>query len=310
MSLAIISREGQAKAPAAQRASRLQSDLAGRILRMLKQQGAGQGHHLVELELCRQFDVSRTPVRGALKLLAERGAVEARANRGFVLLHPVTDAPEAETVTPEQEEDQRLFVAIAGARNSGLLPDQCTQQEIVRLLDVKLASVVRVLRQLSELALVERKPGNGWSFTLPINSSRARQDSYAFRSIVEPAGLVEPTFQLDIDWLEQSRAQHLAFRKRRWRGTMAIELFHINADFHEQLARCSGNAYVLDAVQRQNRLRSFLNYQWVNGPERVEASIDEHLEIMDAVAAGRNRRAHDLMKLHLDSARDVAPTIA
>lgn len=289
--------------------SRLQSDLAARILRLLKEQGAGPGHHLVELDLCRQFDVSRTPVRGALKLLAEQGAVEARANRGYVLTAPVTEAPEVEFVNPEDEEDRQLFIAIAKARNSGALPDQCSQQEIVRLFGAKLATVVRVLRQLADLGLVERKPGNGWSFALPINSGRARIDSYAFRSIVEPAGLIEPTFELDREWLERSRERHLAFRKRRWRDTMAVELFEINTDFHEGLARCSGNQYILDAVQRQNQLRSFLNIDWVNGAERVIDSIDEHVEIMDAIAAGRNRRAHDLMKLHLDSARDVEATV-
>lgn len=290
--------------------SRLQSDLAARILRMLKEQGAGPGHHLVELDLCRQFDVSRTPVRGALKLLAERGAVEPRAHRGYVLTAPVTEAPEVESVNPEDEEDQRLFVAIARARNNGQLPDQCSQQEIARLFDAKLATVVRVLRRLAELGLVERKPGNGWSFALPINSARARADSYAFRSIVEPAGLIEPTFTLDKEWLQRSRDRHLAFRERPWRDTMAIELFEINADFHEGLARCSGNRYILDTVHRQNQLRAFLNIQWINGVERVRNSIDEHLDIMDAIATGRNRRAHDLMKLHLDSARDVAPTVA
>lgn len=297
------------EAPAPARASRLQADLAARILRMLKDQGAGPGHHLVELDLCREFDVSRTPVRGALKLLAEQGAVEARANRGYVLRGPVTEAPEIELVNPEEEEDQRLFIAIAEARNAGRLPDQCSQQELVRIFDAKLATVVRVLRQLADLGLVERKPGNGWSFSLPINSSRARSDSYAFRYLVEPAGLIEPTFELDRDWLERSRARHLAFRKRRWRDTMAVELFEINCDFHEGLARCSGNRYVLDAVQRQNRLRSFLNIQWVNGAERVVDSIDEHLIILDALTAGDNKRAHDLMKQHLDAARDVEPTV-
>jgi DNA-binding GntR family transcriptional regulator len=291
------------------RPSRLQSDLAARILHMLKDQGAGPGHHLVELDLCRQFDVSRTPIRGALKLLAEQGAVEARANRGFVLREAVTDAPDVDPIGQEREEDQELFVAIAKARNAGQLPDQCTQQEIVRLFDAKLATVVRVLRHLGELGLVERKPGNGWSFTLPINSLRARQDMYAFRSIVEPAGLIEPAFELDPDWAQRSRDRHLAIRKRRWRDTMAVELFEINADFHEQLARCSGNRYILDAVQRQNRLRSFINIEWVNGPDRVVHSIDEHLAILDALAAGKHGRAHDLMKIHLDSARDTPLTI-
>lgn len=294
---------------AAPRASRLQADLAARILRMLKEQGAGPGYHLVELDLCRHFDVSRTPVRGALKLLAEQGAVEARANRGYVLRGPVTEAPDIEVANPEDEEDQRLFIAIAEARNQGRMPDQCSQLEVARLFDAKLPTVVRVLRQLAELGLVERKPGNGWSFTLPINSGRARAESYAFRAVIEPACLLEATFELDREWLDRIRAAHLSFRKRKWRDTLSVELFAINAEFHEGIARCSGNRYFLDAVQRQNKLRSFMNIQWINGAERVIDSIDEHLEIMDAMEAGDNQKAHDLMKAHLVLARDVEATV-
>ena len=296
-------------AEALPRPSRLQADLAARILRMLKDQGAGPGHHLVELDLCRHFDVSRTPVRGALKLLAEQGAVEPRANRGYVLRGPVTQAPDIDITSPEDEEDQRLFIAIAEARNQGRMPDQCSQLEVARLFDAKLPTVVRVLRQLAELGLVERKPGNGWSFTLPINSGRARAESYAYRAVIEPAGLLEATFELDREWLDRIRADHLAFRKRKWRDVLAVELFAINADFHEGIARCSGNRYFLDAVQRQNKLRSFMNIQWINGAERVIDSIDEHLEIMDAMEAGDNQKAHDLMKAHLVLARDVEATV-
>jgi len=292
------------------RASKLHADLARRILRRLKDQGAGPGHRLVELDLCRAFDVSRTPVRGALRLLAEQGVVEARANRGYRLLDAVRNAPAVTPSSPVDEEDQALFIAIAEGRNSGRIPDQCSQQELVRLLDASVPSVVRVLRQLAALGLVERKPGNGWSFSAGIDSARARADSYAFRRVVEPAGLLEPSFELDREWVAQSRARQLAFRKRKWRDTMSVELFEINADFHEQLARCSGNRYILDAVQRQNRLRTFLNVQWVNGPERVEDSIDEHLEILDALEAGNHKRAAELMVQHLDCAQNVAPTIA
>src|SRR5262245_52186839 len=106
----------------ASRVSRLQADLAARILRMLKEQGAGPGHHLVELDLCRMFNVARTPVRGALRLLAEQGAVEARANRGYVLREPVLSAPDNEPISLEEEQDRRLFIEIAKARNAGLIP--------------------------------------------------------------------------------------------------------------------------------------------------------------------------------------------
>lgn len=291
------------------RASRLQTDLAARILRMLKDQGAGPGHHLVELDLCRHFDVSRTPVRGALKLLADQGAVEARANRGYVLRGPVTEAPVLDIANPEDEEDQRLFATIAEARNLGRMPDQCSQLEVARLFDAKVPVVVRVLRQLAELGLAERKPGNGWSFASPIEVNRALAESYAYRLVVEPAGLIEETFELDRDWLDRIRAEHIALRKRKWRDTQASELFAIDADFHEGVARCSGNRYLLDAVQRQNRLRSFINIRWIDGADRMPDSIDEHLAILDAIEAGQNRTAHDLMRAHLARACGAVATV-
>lgn len=283
--------------------SRLRTELAGRILHLLKEQGADTGYHLVELDLCRQFGVSRTPVRGALNLLAAQGVVEARSNRGFALRGPVSAVPELDTRNLEDEEDKQLFVAIAKARNSGELPADCTQQEMMRLFDVKLATVGRVLRRLSELGLVERKRGNGWSFVASINSETAQAESYACRQIIEPAALLLPGFELDRQWAKSCRARHMVFKRKPWRSTLAVEFYEMNAEFHAQLTRCSGNRYLLDAIERQNQVRTFLNYEWPYGVDRVRASVEEHLAILDAVEAGRNERAAELMRAHLDNSK-------
>jgi DNA-binding GntR family transcriptional regulator len=302
-------RAGTVKARSAQSRSlapnRLRTELAGRILHLLKEQGADAGYHLVELDLCRQFGVSRTPVRGALNLLAAQGVVEARTNRGFALRGPVETVPELDTRNLEDEEDKQLFVAIAKARNSGELPADCTQQEMLRKFDVKLATVGRVLRRLSELGLVERKPGNGWSFIASINSETAQAESYAFRQIIEPAGLLLPGFELDREWARACRARHMVFRRKPWRSTLAVEFYEMNAEFHAQLARCSGNRYLLDAILRQNQVRTFLNYEWPYGVERVQASVEEHLGVLDALESGRNQHAADLMRVHLDNSKAV-----
>jgi DNA-binding GntR family transcriptional regulator len=279
--------------------SRLQTELAARILRLLKDQGAGPGHHLVEQELCQAFGVSRTPVRGALKLLAEQGSVEARPNRGYVLVEPVTVAPVVEPLNPQEEADQQLLVAIAEARNTGNLPTEITQQELCRQFDAKPPTVVRVLRRLSELGLVERKAGNGWSFNPLLHSLRAQAESYKFRRAVEPAVVLQDTFELDREWAKETRARHMAFRRRSFRDFRPVEFYEMNSDFHETLAKCSGNRYLLDAVRRQIQLRSFLNYYWHYGPARVLASIDEHMAILTALEAGDNQLAANTMIEHL-----------
>src|ERR1700751_2752253 len=93
-------RRASAKIQKSPEASPLQAELAARILRSLHEQGAGSGHHLVEQDLCRQFGVSRPPIRGALNLLEEQGCVESRANRGFILLEPVTQVSNIELMDP------------------------------------------------------------------------------------------------------------------------------------------------------------------------------------------------------------------
>ena len=237
--------------------SRLQAGLAHRILRLLKDQGAGPGHHLVELDLCRAFGVSRTPVRGALRLLAAEGTLEPRAGRGYVLARKVTDTPDDAPGREEDDEAQRLLNALAQARTAGKLQHRFAQQEIVRRFGARLPVVLRVLRQLGELGLVERQPGNGWAFGDAADAQRAQAESYAFRRALEPAMLLQPTFSLDREWLEKTRAAHLKFRRRTWKGSDAEDFYQVNADFHEQLARCSGNRYMLGAVRHQIALRRF-----------------------------------------------------
>ena len=279
--------------------SRLQVELAARILRLLKERGARPGHHLVEQELCQAFGVSRTPVRGALNLLAEQGSVEARPNRGFVLVEPITVAPVVEPLDPQESAEQTLLVAIAEARNTGKLANDVTQLDLCRQFNVKPPTVVRVLRRLGELGLVERKAGNGWTFNPLLHSLRAQAESFKFRCAVEPAVVLQDTFELDREWAKETRARHMAFRRRSFRDFRPVEFYEMNSDFHETLAKCSGNRYLLDAVRRQIQLRSFLNYYWHSGPSRVLASIDEHLAILTALESGDNRFAAQTMIDHL-----------
>lgn len=286
--------------------SRLQASLAQRIAAFLKREGAQPGYHLVEQELCEKFGVSRTPVRGALNILEAQGVVEARANRGFVL----RQSPDAPMAAPPQRNDEasRLFIAIAQARNSGTLPDDVPQQEMIRRFKARLPIVLQVLRQMADLGLVERRPGNGWSFRASVHSSRAQAESYAFRRAIEPALVLQPTFRLDRAWAQRAREAHLAFRAKRRGPADAQEFYEINADFHEQLARCSGNRYMLHAVLGQIQLRRFLNTQWEYGVGRVQETIDEHLEILAALEAGWNDKASALMLHHLTtSATHTAP---
>lgn len=274
--------------------SRLQADLARRILRALVEDDTKPGSRLIELDLCERFGVSRTPVRGALKLLADDGFVTERDTRGYVLAKLPTETPE-ET---EGEEDRRLFAAMAKARSDGRLADVFTQQDIVRQVKVAAGTALRLLRELAEVGVVEKRAGNGWAFNT--DTARAIDESYAFRRVLEPQLLLQPSFRLDRAWAQKSRAAHQKLRTGAWQASMSRDFHALNADFHHHLARCCGNRIMEAAVERQNRLRRYLGDNWDYPREQVYRAIDDHLEILAALEAGYPDKAAALMLHHLN----------
>ena len=290
------------------RPSRLHEETAARIVSFVKEERFAVGQHLVADDLCRRFGISRTPIHGALRLLEARGLVENRPHRGFVLSRPLDAGLEVEPTAEREDEDARLFVAIADARIAGQLPDQCTQQELVRRFGVHVGVVVRVLRELAKLGLAERKAGNGWRFLPSIDSARAEVESYQFRMTLEPVILLQPGFALDGDWVKRVRAHHESFLHRPWKETLAVEFYEMNAEFHEGLARGSGNRHMLGAIQQQNQLRRFLNYHWQYPVERVRESVLQHLAILTALESNDRDFAAVLMRRHLASAPGASPT--
>jgi len=279
---------------------RLHIELADRIRAELAESGAAAGQHLVEEELCRRFAVSRTPVRGALKLLAEQGVLKIRPERGYALAAPLRPSPADGTQAWSGREDSEyahLFDAVARARQTGALSDRFTRQEFLRHFKARAGVAARVLARLTDLGLRERRTGHGWSFSQ--ETGPALQESYAFRRALEPALLLLPSFRLDGEWARKSRAQHIALRNKPWQPQDDATFHELNANFHEQLARCCGNRHMQYAAERQFELRRFLARRWNYPVARIHNAIDDHLEILTALEQGYADKASALMLHHL-----------
>jgi DNA-binding GntR family transcriptional regulator len=66
------------------------------------------------------------------------------------------------------------------------------------------------------------------------------------------------------------------------------------------------NRYLLVAIQQQNRLRRFANYDWTHGHARVVVSCREHLKILDCLDASEREAAAALMRKHLETAAKLS----
>ncbi|MCS0502774.1 GntR family transcriptional regulator [Ancylobacter mangrovi] len=282
--------------------------LANQILEVVRDGRFEVGHHLREQQFGDLLQVSRTPVRAALSLLAEHGVVEARRHQGFFLKATPEELHRFSLEVPPSA-DQDLYSDIVQDRLAGRLPASFTQTGIARRYDVDRALLQRTLTRLVDDGLLERNTGRGWTFLPTLDTGMALQNSYDFRLITEPQGLLVPTFKADPAALERLRIQHLYLETHPRIATVdARQLFDTDAHFHEAIAGFSGNVFLLQAIQQQNRLRRLLEFGGYVNRRRVRDWCREHLAILDAVAAGDQAGAAEIMRLHLTNAFSAVPS--
>lgn len=283
--------------------SSLQAKLAAEIIEFARRNELSKGTHLVEENLATEFGVSRSPVRFALFYLSKIGLVDFRPNYGFYLADDAA-ALDTETLQLPETEEQRLYDLITRDRVKGNLSDSETEAEMMRRYRVNRGLLTRVLLRLSQEGIAQRGDGYGWIFTPTFNSETAHDESYRFRIILEPSGLLEATFKIDEKRMANARQAHEEVLRTGGKRITEAEMFEINAEFHEMLAAFSGNRFLLQAAEQQNRLRRLVEHRSLSAERAVE-SCREHLAIMDALDAGDREWAASLLRRHLELARQL-----
>jgi len=284
--------------------------LANQILDVVRDARLERGHHLREQQLADLIGVSRTPIRSALDLLAERGIVETRKNHGFFLRKPFDSLHRIEIEVPSTIEEE-LYAKLVRDRLDNRIPNSITPSAIARRYKVDRVALTRTLSRMAEDGLVARNQGHGWSFLPTLDSVVSLRASYEYRLTLEPASFLLPTFKPDRTAIERMRLQHLYLVSHPDIASVsATQLFDTDAAFHEMFAEASGNTFFAQAIQVQNRLRRLLEFGSYVDSRRVKEWCREHLAIIEAVASGDMAQASSRMRAHLEQAFVSAQAVA
>ena len=281
--------------------------LANQLLDVIRDAKLEPGHHLREQQLADLVGVSRTPIRSALNLLSKRGIVETRKNHGYFLRKPFDSLHRIEIEVPSTA-DEKLYQRLVRDRLDNIVPDSMTQSELARRYGVDRVALTRTLSRLAEDGLIAKNRGHGWTFLPTFDSLVALKGSYEFRLTLEPACFLLPTFRPDLAAIERMRLQHLYLISHPDIASVSsAQLFETDAAFHEMCAEFCGNAFFVQAIQHQNRLRRLLEFGSYFDSRRVQDWCREHLAIIDSIATGDLSRASAKMRLHLEQALAAAP---
>jgi DNA-binding GntR family transcriptional regulator len=276
--------------------------LANQLLDVIRDARLEPGHHLREQQLADLVGVSRTPIRSALNLLAKRGIVETRRNHGYFLRKPFDSLHRIEIEVPSSA-DEKLYQRLVRDRLDNVVPNSMTQSEIARRYNVDRIALTRTLSRLAEDGLIAKNKGHGWTFLPTFDSLVSLKGSYEFRLTLEPACFLLPTFKPDLAAIERVRLQHLYLIAHPDITTVSsAQLFETDAAFHEMCAEFCGNAFFIQAIQHQNRLRRLLEFGSYANSRRVQDWCREHVAIIEAITMGDLSQASAKMRMHLEQA--------
>lgn len=284
--------------------SSLATRLAGQIVDLVQREGLPADAHLREEWLATQLRVSRSPVRKAMLCLEARGVVRKERNRGFFLAMPAS-ALRASVQTADSDLEDDIYRRIADDRLNDRIGGDFTQAEIARRYGLTPRQTLRVLTRLEKEDLIGPKPGLGWEFHPVLSTVESLRQSYRFRMIIEPAAILEPTYRIDKKAFALHRATLTALVDGEGAGRTRADLNGIGSAFHEMIVGCSGNVYLLEALQKQNRMRRLMEYRNHPGRARSVAQAKEHLMLLDLIESGDRVAAADYLRRHLDAVRIV-----
>jgi len=278
----------------------LASQLIPEILIHIASHQLAVGTRLPERALAERLRVSRSPVRSALQQMADQGRLARHPEGGFAV------AGAALAATPQAREEvsasERLYLTIARDRIEGELPLKVTENELIRRYQVTRGQLADSLRRIVQEGWAERLPGYGWSFVEGLTSPAAYAQSYRLRLLLEPAGIREAGFTLDAGELQRCRDEQAILAEGRVFEASPAEIFDANTRLHETIARCSGNAFILDALRRLNRLRRLIEYQKSVDRQQAQRRCQEHLQLIDLLLEDRREDAAFFMTQHLGNA--------
>lgn len=282
----------------------LQMRVAREILALVRRDDLAYGDRLAESILAERIGTSRTPVNVALHHLVALGVVSYDANRGFFMAQAAREITDVAASFFDEPEDP-LYLQIASDRLAKQLADEVTEADLMRTYNVSRSALRRVLSQMQEEGWIEKQVGHGWQFMPMIDSVDTYEDSYLFRAAIEPTGILSPKFRFDMVELEAIARRQQFIAGSGYLTMNTIELFEANSEFHETLAKWSGNQFIAQSVRRMNRLRRLVEYKQAKTRKPRQEQALEHLEILTAIRQHDLLKAAALLRAHIEGARQA-----
>lgn len=198
----------------------------------------------------------------------------------------------------------RVYDELRESLTRGEIPigSRLVEQQLAARFATSRTPIREALRRLEGDGHLMRDSGGGLRPRVP--SIRSMRELYEVRIVLEDlivrraaAGDRAALDALDAEW-RALRAQHRDDPAAVLDAGTAF--VHRDEDFHERVARASGNTVAATMLEDINARIRILRIHDFTRPDRIAATIVEHLELLDAIRAGEADAAAGFMRAHVE----------
>jgi DNA-binding GntR family transcriptional regulator len=219
----------------------LASSLAAQFTEEIRTGRLAVGVHLSAQALADRYGVSRSPVSEALRELATKGLVQHQAQKGYFVASCGDGLPEMPAVSDDPI--NAAYLALAEDWLDDRIPDIISVNFLRERYGLSLGQVQSIVTRVIKEGWVERRAGYGLQFTAMLNSADALLQTYRFRIAMEPAALLEPSYELDREKARECRRVEEFMLAGGVEGMSTEELYDRGVRFHELIVAGSQNPF-------------------------------------------------------------------
>lgn len=288
------------------RTPRLNEQVSDELQKHILTGALAKGQRLVEATIAEQFGVSRAPVRGALRRLAERGLI-IRNSHGYSVSHRAIarDHPEPlrverlrSTATWEAIYDEVSRNAVAHAAFGAW---RVIEADLAEAYQVSRTVAREVLARLEHVGIVRNE--NGYRWLLPELSPERISELYEMRRSLEPVALAQAAKNVPRELLVEMRRELETARDDHYMIS-PDEFGRLERRLHVGLLSWAGNKTLISTLQRFHALlvtnaHLYDTTRSVFGPDPF---VQEHLDIVTSLERGDVAAGCELLQVHMDHA--------
>lgn len=212
------------------------------------------------------------------------------------MLHPMPRKP---------AQADRVYDALRESLTRGEIPigSRLVEQQLAARFQTSRTPIREALRRLEGDGHLMRDAAGGLRPRVP--SIRSMRELYEVRIVLEDLIVRRAATSGDEDALRALDAEWRALGDHYARDPAAVleagtAFVHRDEDFHERVAMISGNHVAARMLQDLNARIRVLRIHDFTRPDRITATIAEHLEILGAIRAGEGDAAAGFMRAHVE----------